>query len=100
MTDRGRVFVLLGPPTYVGRRPIRPGDDTADPSGGRRAFDARIDGAIVVLMDIDAMKTSLRQSDEGRAFSEAIVNTVREPLVVLGRTLVVKHVNECFVKRF
>ena len=48
MTDRGRVFVLLGPPTYVGRRPIRPGDDTADPSGGRRAFDARIDGAIVV----------------------------------------------------
>jgi hypothetical protein len=27
------VFVLLGPPTYVGRRPIRTGEDTGDPSG-------------------------------------------------------------------
>jgi len=33
VTDRGMVFVLLGPPTYVGRRPIRTGEDTADPSG-------------------------------------------------------------------
>ena len=36
MTDRGMVFVLLGPPTYVGRRPIRPGDDPADPAGAAR----------------------------------------------------------------
>ena len=48
MTDRGRVFVLLGPPTYVGRKPIRPGDDTAEPSGGRRASDATLDGGIFV----------------------------------------------------
>lgn len=33
MTDRGMVFVLLGPPTYVGRRPIRTGDDPADSAG-------------------------------------------------------------------
>jgi GWxTD domain-containing protein len=35
MTDRGRVFILLGPPTYVGRRPIRSGEDTSDPVGSR-----------------------------------------------------------------
>ena len=33
LTDRGMVFVLLGPPTWGGRRPIRTGEDTSDPSG-------------------------------------------------------------------
>jgi GWxTD domain-containing protein len=33
MTDRGMVFVLLGPPTYVGRKPIRTGDDSAEAEG-------------------------------------------------------------------
>jgi GWxTD domain-containing protein len=33
LTDRGMLFVLLGPPTYVGRKPIAIGEDTADPQG-------------------------------------------------------------------
>jgi GWxTD domain-containing protein len=33
MTDRGMVFVLLGPPTYVGRKPIRSGDDASEAAG-------------------------------------------------------------------
>ena len=33
MTDRGMVFVLLGPPTYVGRKPIRTGDDSSEAAG-------------------------------------------------------------------
>jgi GWxTD domain-containing protein len=33
MTDRGMVFVLLGPPTYVGRKPIRSGEDVNDAAG-------------------------------------------------------------------
>src|SRR5262245_33867632 len=33
MTDRGMVFVLLGPPTYAGRKPIRTGDDVNDAAG-------------------------------------------------------------------
>ena len=36
MTDRGMVFVLLGPPTWIGRRPIKTGEDTADPAGMTR----------------------------------------------------------------
>jgi GWxTD domain-containing protein len=33
LTDRGMVFVLVGPPTYVGRKPLSTGDDTADAAG-------------------------------------------------------------------
>lgn len=36
LTDRGVVFVLLGPPTYIGRQPIRTGEDTNDASGMSR----------------------------------------------------------------
>ncbi len=36
LTDRGMVFILLGPPTYVGRRPITTGEDTSEPAGMSR----------------------------------------------------------------
>ena len=36
LTDRGMLFTLLGPPTWVGRKPIAIGDDTADPQGMSR----------------------------------------------------------------
>jgi GWxTD domain-containing protein len=33
LTDRGMVFVLMGPPSYAGRRPLRTGDDVSVDSG-------------------------------------------------------------------
>ncbi len=36
LTDRGMLFVLLGPATWVGRKPIAIGEDTADPNGMSR----------------------------------------------------------------
>jgi GWxTD domain-containing protein len=33
LTDRGMVFVLLGPPTYVGRKPINTGEDASEAEG-------------------------------------------------------------------
>jgi GWxTD domain-containing protein len=33
LTDRGLVFLLLGPPTYAGRSPLATGQDTSDPQG-------------------------------------------------------------------
>ena len=36
LTDRGMVFLLLGPPTYIGRRPIGAGEDSAEPAGMAR----------------------------------------------------------------
>ena len=46
LTDRGMVFVLLGPPTWVGRRPIAIGEDTADPQGMSRFTSADIGAAL------------------------------------------------------
>lgn len=36
LTDRGMLFVLLGPPTWAGRKPLAVGEDTADPEGMSR----------------------------------------------------------------
>lgn len=33
LTDRGLVFLLLGPPTYAGRKPIAAGEDASDSQG-------------------------------------------------------------------
>jgi len=33
LTDRGMVFILLGPPTWVGQKPLTSGDDTNDKAG-------------------------------------------------------------------
>jgi len=33
LTDRGMVFLLLGPPSYAGRKPLRTGDDAHDAAG-------------------------------------------------------------------
>ena len=36
LTDRGMVFILLGPPTHARRRALRSGGDPSDPSGESR----------------------------------------------------------------
>jgi GWxTD domain-containing protein len=46
LTDRGMVFLLLGPPTWVGRRPLRTGDDRDDPLGMSRYSDIDIKNAL------------------------------------------------------
>ena len=45
LTDRGMVFVLMGPPTYSGRRPLKTGDDAADASGLSRYTPSEIRAA-------------------------------------------------------
>jgi GWxTD domain-containing protein len=45
LTDRGMVFVLLGPPTYAGRKPMTTGDDTADPAGLSRFSRGEVEAA-------------------------------------------------------
>jgi GWxTD domain-containing protein len=45
LTDRGMVFILLGPPSYSGRKPLMTGDDVADSSGLSRYGRAEITGA-------------------------------------------------------
>jgi PAS domain S-box-containing protein len=51
------------------------------------------DGAVMVLLDIDAAK-------RGLDFAEAIVETVREPLVILNQNLQVVKANKTFYQTF
>ena len=55
--------------------------------------DGMIDGAVLMLIDIDAAK-------RGLDFAEAIVETVREPLVILTQNLMVMKANKAFYDTF
>ncbi len=55
--------------------------------------DGKTDGAVLVLTDIDAAK-------RGLDFAEAIVETVREPLVILNQNLQVVKANKTFYETF
>jgi two-component system CheB/CheR fusion protein len=55
--------------------------------------DGKIDGAVLMLIDIDAAK-------RGLDFAEAIVETVREPLVILNQNLQVVKANKTFYETF
>jgi two-component system CheB/CheR fusion protein len=55
--------------------------------------DGKIDGAVLMLIDIDAAK-------RGLDFAEAIVETVREPLVILNQNLEVMKANKTFYATF
>ncbi|MCC5635545.1 PAS domain-containing protein [Nostoc sp. CHAB 5844] len=65
-----------------------------------RTIDHKIDGAVVVLVDIDQLKRSARQITAARDYAEAIVATVRESLVVLDTDLRVITANQFFYEKF
>ena len=62
--------------------------------------DNRIDGAVMVLLDIDALKRGAAEVAEARDFADAIIETVREPLLVLDGELRVERANRNFYDTF
>ena len=65
-----------------------------------RTLDNRIDGAVVVLVDIDTLKESSDLIKAARDYAEAIVETVRESLLVLNKDLEVVTANQVFYQTF
>lgn len=65
-----------------------------------RTVENRIDGAVVALVDIDALKRSVEEVQTSRDFSEAVVATVREPLLVLDADLRIRSANTAFYEIF
>ena len=65
-----------------------------------RTIDHQIDGAMVILVDIDALKRSMEQLEHSRNYVRAIVETVREPLIVLDGNLRVFTANRSFYDTF
>jgi two-component system CheB/CheR fusion protein len=65
-----------------------------------RTTDNKIDGVIITFADIDAIKRSIRVVQEAREYAEAIVETVRHPMVVLNADLRLKTANKAFYQIF
>jgi len=65
-----------------------------------RTVDDRIAGAVVTFQDIDPLKRGLDAEKEAREYAEAMIETVREPLVVLDGDFRVQQATAEFYKTF
>jgi two-component system CheB/CheR fusion protein len=63
-------------------------------------IDNKVDGAVLVLVDIDDMKRSAQAIAEARDYAEAVVRTVRDPLLTLDENLRVHVANDAFYRMF
>jgi PAS domain S-box-containing protein len=65
-----------------------------------RTLDDRIAGSVITFQDINALKRGLEASEEGRQYAEAVIETVREPLLVLDHDLRVQRATTAFYEIF
>ncbi len=65
-----------------------------------KTVDNKIQGAVVALVDIDAAKRSATLTEEARDFADAIVETVRDPIIILESDLRVKRASRSFYAMF
>jgi two-component system CheB/CheR fusion protein len=62
-----------------------------------KTWDNRIEGAVISLQDVDTLKRTL---DQTRAYADTIVESAREPIVVLDAKLQVTAANPAFYRAF
>ena len=65
-----------------------------------RTADQMITGAVIVYQDIDERKHHAEQVDEARRYADAIIETVREPLLVIDASFCVQRANRAFYEMF
>ena len=65
-----------------------------------RTVDDRIAGAVIVFVDIDPLKRTLRAAEEARDYAEGMIATVREPLLVLDGDLRIQRATSSFYETF
>jgi PAS domain S-box-containing protein len=65
-----------------------------------KTLENKIDGAVVMLVDIDTLKKTEWKIAAARDYAEAVLRTARDPLVVLRADLKVDSANEAFYKTF
>ena len=62
--------------------------------------DYQLDGVVITFIDLTERKRAADLVNEARLYSESIVATVREPLVVLDGSLLVRSANPSFYRTF
>jgi two-component system CheB/CheR fusion protein len=62
-----------------------------------KTWDNRIEGAVISLQDVDKLKRSL---DQTREYADTIVESAREPILVLNSSLQVAAANPAFYRTF
>jgi two-component system CheB/CheR fusion protein len=62
--------------------------------------DNKVDGAVLLLMDIHASKLAQREVLHARDFAEAVITTVRDPLLILDGKFCVQKANEAYLRTF
>jgi two-component system CheB/CheR fusion protein len=65
-----------------------------------KTVENKINGVVLTFVDIDTIKNRLALSQEACEYAEAIVETVREPLLVLDGNLQLKSANQAFYQTF
>jgi len=65
-----------------------------------RTLDNKIDGVVAIFVDITERKKAQQTIEEARAYAENIVETIREPLIVLSADLKVISANRSFYQTF
>ncbi len=65
-----------------------------------RTQDDRVEGVVVTFADISERKTAERAVEAARAYSDSIVNTIGQPLVVLDEALRVISASPSFYRTF
>ncbi|MEO7425564.1 MAG: ATP-binding protein, partial [Fibrobacteria bacterium] len=63
-----------------------------------KTSDNRMDGAVIILMDIDVLKTFQDKLQYAEEYASSIVATVREPLLILRDDLRINTANASFYK--
>ena len=64
------------------------------------SLDNKVDGAVLVLVDISVLKRTEAEIREARDYAEAIIETIREPLIVLDEEQRVQTANRTFYEEF
>ncbi len=65
-----------------------------------KTTDSRIDGAVLTFVDIDETKSKQRMAEATQSYSNAILKTIHDPLVILDRKFRIERVNEAFYRTF
>jgi len=65
-----------------------------------KTTDHKIDGAVIALLDIDAIKTRSLYAGDAFKFAAAMADVSNSPLLLLNKDLEIKAINDAFCKFF